>query len=64
MSFKDHSHFYQQVTNVLKQGESPLIEYAFTWHFIIQPHALSIDAIIYIWMALSRTLLTFRKSVS
>ena len=29
MSFKDHSHFYQQVTNVLKQGESPLVEYAF-----------------------------------
>ena len=48
MSFKDHSHFYQQVTNVLKQGESPLIEYAFTRHFISLPHALSIDAIIYI----------------
>ena len=29
MSFKDHSHNYQQVTNVLKQGESPLVEYAF-----------------------------------
>ena len=54
MSFKDHSHFYQQVTNVLKQGESPLIEYAFTWHFIIQPHALNIDAIyIIFWFRLS-----------
>ena len=29
MSFKDHSHNYQQVTNVLKQGESPLVEYTF-----------------------------------
>ena len=29
MSFKDHSHNYQHLTDVLKRGESPLIEYAF-----------------------------------
>ncbi len=29
MSFKDHSHNHQHKNNVLKEGESPFIEYAF-----------------------------------